>query len=70
MIRLPVAPVQKLVAQKEDDWPTSGIDRSLLLKIRAGAKRFVTLDTADRVCVAFGRHLDELYPYEEEKNAA
>ena len=66
---LDAAPLRQVLKRKFDSagdaWRATNIERSLIEKVWNGKKPFITLDTADKACIALNIHLDEVYPFEE-----
>ena len=66
---LDVEPLQQLLKRKfatsGETWRALRMNRSLIEKVWRGQKPYVFIDTADKVCISLGVHLDEIYPYEE-----
>ena len=66
---LDAAPLRQVLKRKFDSagdaWRATNIERSLIEKVWNGKKLYITVDTADKACIALGKHLDEIYPYKE-----
>ena len=63
------APLRQLLRRNfktpVDAMAATNLERSLVERVWSGKKPYVTLDTADKACIALGKHLDEIYPFEE-----
>ena len=63
------APLRQLLLRKfespADAMEATNLNRSLIERVWSGKKRYITLDTADKACIALGKHLDEIYPFME-----